>query len=209
MPTSARPRTDESSANQGSEITLLVERAKEGDRAAMNRLMGLFQADILRMVFYRVRSASDAEDLTQDILMQAVKHLPRLKQADRFRGWLYRIALNRVRDFYRKKRFTSLFGQFKEEAPPEAASQEGHHQSQVVERLVRGDFWKQVDRFMEHLSPMEQKVFTLRFFDQLSLKEISQALKKNQSTIKTHLYRGIKKFRSDPAMIGWLKEIGQ
>jgi RNA polymerase sigma-70 factor (ECF subfamily) len=43
---------------------------------------------------------------------------------------------------------------------------------------------------------MEKQVFTLRFLDQLEIKEIGLALKKNESTIKTHLYRAISKFKN-------------
>ena len=49
---------------------------------------------------------------------------------------------------------------------------------------------------LDVLSRMEREVFLLRFFDQLSLKEITDALGKNESTIKTHLYRALKKIKS-------------
>jgi len=44
---------------------------------------------------------------------------------------------------------------------------------------------------------MEREVFLLRFFDYLSIKEISLVLKKNESTVKTHLYRGLLKFKKE------------
>jgi RNA polymerase sigma-70 factor (ECF subfamily) len=46
------------------------------------------------------------------------------------------------------------------------------------------------------LSRMEKEVFLLRFFDQLTITEMSAALKKNESTIKTHLYRALRKVKS-------------
>ncbi|MBF0472758.1 MAG: sigma-70 region 4 domain-containing protein, partial [Nitrospirae bacterium] len=45
-------------------------------------------------------------------------------------------------------------------------------------------------------SKMEKQVFTLRFLDQLDIKEIGLVLKKNESTIKTHLYRAVSKFKN-------------
>jgi RNA polymerase sigma-70 factor (ECF subfamily) len=46
----------------------------------------------------------------------------------------------------------------------------------------------------------------LRFMDHLSIKEVSQVLKKSESTVKTHLYRALRKFRNDPSMLQFLEE---
>jgi RNA polymerase sigma-70 factor (ECF subfamily) len=54
---------------------------------------------------------------------------------------------------------------------------------------------------------MEKEVFTLRFMDQLSIREISQTLKKNESTVKTHLYRGLQKFRKETSLHDFLQEV--
>ena len=62
------------------------------------------------MVFYRTHSRMDAEDLTQDVMLKAYRHIARLKSPEVFRSWLYRIAVNRVKDYYRRKKFKSLFG---------------------------------------------------------------------------------------------------
>jgi RNA polymerase sigma factor (sigma-70 family) len=81
-----------------------VDQAKAGSRAAFEELVALYHEDIFRRAHYRTRSRMDAEDLTQEIFMRA----RRLKSVDRFRGWLYSTALNRVRDFHRKRRFLVL-----------------------------------------------------------------------------------------------------
>ena len=72
-----------STIDASSHVTFLVEKARDGSRTAFNELVDLFQKDIFRMVFYRTRSRMDAEDLTQDIFIQAFKNLSRLKTPDR------------------------------------------------------------------------------------------------------------------------------
>jgi len=62
--------------------------------------------------------------------------------------------------------------------------------------MARKDFWKRVQQMMETLSKMEREVFLLRFFDQLSIKEMATAMKKNENTIKTHLYRALNKVKA-------------
>ena len=90
-------------------VTELVEKARAGNRASLGQLVDRFHKDVFRMVYYRIYSPMDAEDLTQEIFMQMSKSLSSLKDAGSIRPWLFRIALNRVRDFRRKKSILSFF----------------------------------------------------------------------------------------------------
>lgn len=184
----------------------LVDQARAGDPVAFHRLVDHYQPEIFRMIFYRTRSQMDAEDICQDVFLQAHKNLGRLKSPAVFRSWLYQIAVNRVRDYYRKKKFKSLFAfvsvdeeYFHETAEMAIAPEAGGG-------LERRDFWRQIKALMATLSRMEREVFMLRFFDQLSIKEISAALKKNESTVKTHLYRALRKVKAAAAETGELLE---
>jgi RNA polymerase sigma-70 factor (ECF subfamily) len=71
---------------------------------------------------------------------------------------------------------------------------------------MREDFWKQVRLLLDKLSRLEREVFLLRFMDHLSIREISQIMEKSESTVKTHLYRALKKFKNDTALIQLLQE---
>jgi len=54
-------------------ITHLVEQAKTGNKGSMEQLVDHFYGNIFRMVYFRVPSRMDAEDLTQEIFMQMIK----------------------------------------------------------------------------------------------------------------------------------------
>lgn len=173
----------------------MVEKARAGDRLAFHLLVDRFQPEIYRMIFYRTRSRMDAEDLTQDVFLQAFKHIGGLASTDVFRSWLYRIAVNRVRDFYRRKQFKSLFGFVSTDDENFHASEETAIAPEAEGDIARKDFWRRVEQMLTRLSRMEREIFMLRFLDQLSINEISTALKKNESTVKTHLYRALNKVR--------------
>lgn len=200
MPKTARSKSNAGTSDVESGITSLVIKAKNGSTFAFDQLVDMFQQDIFRMVYYRIRSHVDAEDITQEVFIQAFKNLTGLKAVERFRSWLFRIALNRVRDHYRKKRFQALFGRFNEEGAPIQSDIEPNDNPEAVNRLLKRDFWKQVSLFTDKLSRMEREVFLLRFFDQLSIKEIAGVLKKSESTVKTHLYRSLSKFKTEPSL---------
>ena len=179
------------------QVTSLARRAKDGDRGAFDQLVELFQEPIFRMVYYRTGSNMDAEDLTQDIFMKAFRSLHTLKDKTRFRSWLFTIAVNRVRDFHKKKRFLVFFDREGEMKDPDASHMEINDDSKEVTHMMRREFWDHVRNFADKLSRWEREVFLLRFLDDLTIREIAQALSKSESAVKTHLYRAIKKFKAN------------
>jgi RNA polymerase sigma-70 factor (ECF subfamily) len=188
-------------------IAPLVNKARAGSRIAFAQLVDLFQEDIFRMIYYRTGgSRMDAEDLTQEVFIQAFKGVSRLKRCEGFRSWLFTIAVNRVRDFNRGKRFRALFGKLDEGGEVISCETEPTATPEALKKLTRQDFWKEFTLFLDTLSHMEKEVFLLRFMDHLTISEISQVIKKNESTVKTHLYRALKKLREGSSFPQWLRE---
>ena len=197
-----------SGQDRKSQTVILAEMAVAGNPNAFDQLADLYYNTIYKMVYYRIRSGMDAEDVTQDIFIQVLKNIKNLKDFSLFKSWLFSIAVNKVRDFQRKKRFTSFFGVLSDKNTE--SEQENEYEtgaeSGPLESVIRQNFWKQFEAILNRLSYLEKEVFLLRFIDQLGIKEISMALKKNESTVKTHLYRALKKIRDDGSVKELLKE---
>ncbi len=193
------------SSTQAAHVSVLVERARGGDRNAFEEIIVLHQDEIFRLVFFRTRSRIDSEDLVQDIFMAAFKYLPQLKDSDRFRPWLYKIALNRVHDFRRKNKFLAFLGITEHREDTDVADVEPHRNPGALDTVIRKEFWSHVSRLSKRFSRMEREVFFLRFVDDLNLREIAQILKRSESAVKTHLYRAISKFKEDAALSDFLQ----
>lgn len=197
-----------SGRDRKTQAVILAEMAVAGNPNAFDQIVDLYYNTIFRMVYYRIRSGMDAEDITQDIFIQVLKNIKSLKDFSLFNSWLFSIAVNKVRDFKRKKRFTSLFGALSDKNTEN--EQEYEHEtgaeSGPLEGVIRQNFWKQFEAILNRLSSLEKEVFLLRFLDQLGIREISMALKKNESTVKTHLYRALKKIKDDSSVKELLKE---
>jgi len=202
------PSTHNATGSQASDtrLTELVEQASKGNRLAFDRLIDRFQGDIYRMIYYRVRARMDAEDLTQDVFIRAYRSIVRLREPDRFRSWLFTIAVNRVNDYLRNKRVRSIFKSSDERTDfyPEASTPQ--EQPEALEQVLKEDFWRQIEQIAKKLSKMEREVFMQRFLDGLSIYEIAQVLKKSESTVKTHLYRALTKFKKEKALRHFLQE---
>jgi len=82
------------------EITILVDKAKLGDRAAYGELVTRFQGSVYAMALARVRDPLEAQELAQEVFVHAMRKLPQLRDARCFAGWLRRItarmAINRL-----------------------------------------------------------------------------------------------------------------
>lgn len=179
--------------------------AQKGSREAFEKLANQHYQGIFQMIYYRVNRPMDAEDLTQEVFMKAFKGLNRLTDEHRFKGWLYRIAVNQVRDFHRRKKFMGLIKPFTSEEENTYSNAPTSDEPGPLEKLMQKRFRQEAEIFLNRLSNMEKDVFLLRFFDQLHISEIATALNKGESTIKTHLYRALSKFKKDYAFQLFLK----
>lgn len=186
-------------------VASLAEMARRGDNAAFEQLVDVFQEDIFRMVYYRIWSRMDAEDLTQDIFFRAYRSLPKLKNPESFRPWLLRIALNGVRDFQRRKRLLALFHRSTDDGESDRLDREGNNGPVALDRLLKEEFWKQIRFFSERLSRWEREVFMLRFMEYLSTREIAETLEKSESAVKTHLHRALKKLKKEQGLLRLLR----
>jgi RNA polymerase sigma-70 factor (ECF subfamily) len=81
-------------------VAELVRAAQEGDRDAFGELFERFRPGIVAMAMRRVRNLDEAEELAQDVFIQAMQKMNQLRVPDAFGGWLrrivHRMAINRM-----------------------------------------------------------------------------------------------------------------
>jgi RNA polymerase sigma factor (sigma-70 family) len=81
----------------------LIEQATRGDSAALESLLLRHQLWIYNLAFYMLHHRTDAEDVTQEILVKIATNLGSFQRASAFRTWARRIAVNHVLDFRRSR----------------------------------------------------------------------------------------------------------
>ncbi len=82
---------------------LLVERARDGDRHAFDRLVAARLPQTFRLAKAITGHTGDAEDVTQEAFLQAWRNLPRLREPARFDAWFGRILVNEARMTLRRR----------------------------------------------------------------------------------------------------------
>jgi RNA polymerase sigma-70 factor (ECF subfamily) len=95
-----RRRAVASTAQQYREVEQeWIERARSGDLRAFDQLVRRYQTSIYALVRRMIREDAVAEELTQDVFLKAYQGLARFREEAAFSTWLYRIAVNHVRDY--------------------------------------------------------------------------------------------------------------
>jgi RNA polymerase sigma-70 factor (ECF subfamily) len=162
----------------------LAIRASRGEAAAFGVLYDKHVAAIYRYVYYRVRDDAEAEDLTSDVFMRALRAMPRYEPRQAFLAWLYRIARNAVIDRARRGNRQVSFEDALEHPDADRVIEPdaellAHSDSQVL----RGALAK--------LTPLQQEVIVLRFLEGYSTLEISRIVGKREGTVRGIQFRAI------------------
>lgn len=166
----------------------LISKARGGDAQAFGKLYDTYVTRIYRFVFLKVSNKHDAEDLTHQVFMSAWESIGRFEfRGFPFSSWLYRIAGNAVIDFYR-----TSHSHLDIEAVPEERFAETPRIDLALDRTQELDLVKSV---IPKLEPDQQNVLIMKFVDDLSNKEIAQALSKTEGAIRVIQHRALKQLR--------------
>jgi RNA polymerase sigma factor (sigma-70 family) len=122
----------------------------------------------------RVRTTEDAEDILQDVLYQLVASYSVTEPIEKLTAWLFRVARNKIIDWYRKKRPDSLPRD--EDNPGEPLNLEDilYDSSMSPDRLfARSVVWSELSDALEDLPEEQREVFVLHELEGKSFKEIA------------------------------------
>ena len=169
-----------------------LERAKAGDKTAMTALYESSWLAIYRTIHAMVRDEDTAMDILQDTYLQAFSHLDQLRQAESFQPWLRRIAVNQANSTLRKKK-PMLFSDFllpDEDSEPELPDTSPESSPELS--LDRKEISRQVRIILDSLPDGQRILIGMFYYEQMSVKEIAQAVGISEGTVKTRLFRGRK-----------------
>jgi RNA polymerase sigma-70 factor, ECF subfamily len=161
----------------------VIERAQKGDKAAVSTLYETYAQPVFQYISYRVESDVIAEDLTADVFLRMVRALPAYKDIGApFGAWLYRIAANRITDFYRQNQASNT----------EAISDDHRSDIDLYDQLVDEEERSHLRTALQSLSEEYQTVLILRFMQDLSHAEVAATLGKSVEAVRVVQYRALK-----------------
>ncbi|MEM9142366.1 MAG: RNA polymerase sigma factor [Bacteroidota bacterium] len=160
----------------------------KGETHAFSPLVERYKHMVFTLALRVVKNTEEAEEVAQDSFVKAYRGLSKFKGDSKFSTWLYRIAYYSALDAVKKiKRI------------PETELVDGYlgHAPQVVqntlEDMVNEERSFRIRRAMQKLPSDYASLLTLHYFEELSLKEISEIMGSSPDTLKVKLFRARKR----------------
>jgi RNA polymerase sigma-70 factor (ECF subfamily) len=171
----------------------LLQAAAKGDAHAWRSLVEAYSGRVYGLLYRQCGSADLAEEITQATFVKVVTELPAYEEQGRFEAWLFRIAINRLRDELRRRKRQAIAVDF-ETTPPEALGgvatgpgpSDAMHRREQIKRLRAA-----IDR----LPDADRELLHLRYTAELSFAEIAETLDQPLGTVLARGHRALKKLR--------------
>lgn len=167
----------------------LVQLMSRGDQVAFEAFVNRYHGPLLGYLDRLLQHPQKAEDFVQETFIRLIRQPRQGTIPDRVRPWLYKVAHNLCRDYWRSSSFRTN-AHLSEEIPDKA-----DNQPSVLEIYERQETRKELLQTLNELPDIQRDIIILRFFQELKLHEIADIVDLTLSGVKSHLYQALKKLK--------------
>ncbi|MEK7309908.1 MAG: sigma-70 family RNA polymerase sigma factor [Planctomycetota bacterium] len=164
---------------------MLVKQAQKGDRKAFDALIEKYHKAIVNFIYRNINDGSRAEELAQKVFVRCYLNIKHYNQRYKFTTWLYTIAVNlcknELRDKTRRPRSVEL---------TDLVRADVHRDASPVEALTNKEMQEKVSRAVQSLPEDQREAIIMSVYNDVPYKEIAEALKTNENTVKSWVFRG-------------------
>ncbi len=154
-------------------------RAQVGDLGAFHELVELYHERLTYYIHRMVQDSHESRDLLQQVWLDTFRTLAKLQSPGAFRVWLYRVAHDRAVNHLRRKRVDL---NAREQLAVEAIETEDRNDLELLENAELVHF------ALNKLSVIHREVMTLRFLEEMDVKDIARVMKCSEGTVKSRLH---------------------
>lgn len=167
----------------------LIEETRGGSRLAFDQLMQRYQRLVYRVSYSFARQPEDALDITQEVFLRAYRKLDSYQSRGTFKSWLLRIARNQGIDWLRSQKRHRGFEELTADRVPEVPATQESELYQREQRQI-------LMCAMDGLNPKQRLAVTLRYFEEMPIRDIAEVLECSQGVVKSILFRSVEKLRN-------------
>jgi RNA polymerase sigma-70 factor (ECF subfamily) len=168
----------------------------EGKPGAFDQFVELYRSKLFHYSFMMCGHREDAEEVAQETLMNVFEHLDQLREPERVRSWVFRIAKNACLMKRRKSVFAPTEELSLDELMPVSGMDGGQVKIQIADwsalpdaEVLRSELRRQLDQAIAELPEIYRAVMLLRDVEELSTQESAEILGISEDTVKTRLHR--------------------
>jgi RNA polymerase sigma-70 factor (ECF subfamily) len=168
----------------------LVERLSTGDQQAAVEFYKLYSSRVLRYLVKHLPREEDAQELLNDVFLDAIDSISMLKKDENLQAWIFKIAHHKTVNYYRKKKIKSLL--LSQIPYLEIVDSEVHQPEFILEKNKVRD---SIEMAFKSLPDLYRKVLKLHYEDLLSVKEIAAILEMSFKATESLLFRARQSFK--------------
>lgn len=168
----------------------LLQGMARGDQACFEALIHRYHAPLSGYLQRQLKDTGRAEDIVQETFLKLIRQLQDNRIPGNVQAWLYRVASNLCRDYWKSAAYQTDKNRFGE--PPERRDD----RPSVVELTERQETRREIMESLEELPKAQKEVVMLRFYQDLKLQDIADILQIPLGSVKTHLYKGLRTLKS-------------
>lgn len=163
----------------------LVEKVRNGNRAAFSGLVTRHQRLLLRLALRMTRDLEMAEDIVQEAFIKAYQNIHRFEGRASFRSWIYQITVNTAKNKLRSRKHDCVDIENVSVAIPSVSEW----------ALMEGDVKEVIQGEIDQLPDRQRMALNLRIYEDMSFKEIAQIMNCPYDTAKANYRHGLMKLR--------------
>ncbi len=164
----------------------LIENVKNGDADAFTLIVNAYQNAVYNLCFRMLYNENEAEDAAQETFWKAWANIGKYDIKRSFSTWILSIAAHHCIDLQRKKRLPEVeIDETMEEIIPDSIPQ-------PKQELAQSEMESEIKALLKNLSEIDRAAIILRYWYDLSDREIAENLSLSESAIKSRLFRARK-----------------
>lgn len=175
---------------QSRRLAHLVERCQRGDKVAQSDLV-LETQDLVYRTVYRIVGRNEVDDVTQQVYLQAFRHIDQFRGLSTVSTWLCRIAINEAMQHIRRQKIRKT-GTIATDVQDFHWSRASHAEEREL-----------LESALAHVEPELKVIFVLREEERLTYEQISELLDLPTGTVASRIARARQQLREYLTKLGW------
>jgi RNA polymerase sigma-70 factor (ECF subfamily) len=163
----------------------IIRQFVDGDKSVFQILVKRHKEKVRNIIYITMNNSSLVDDIAQDVFITVYKNLKHFRFESQFTTWLYRITVNRCKDYLRKMNVRKIFFPI----------DEGSEVSEYPTPIEDNDVSKIVMDAISKLPVKLRMPLILKDIEGFSYQEISETLKCEMGTVKSRIFRGREKLK--------------
>lgn len=189
------PQTDDASVVAADVKGCLEAGRREEAAERFGDLVALWQRRAVRLAYYYLGNAADADEAVQDAFVKVYAHMTSFRVDQPFDAWFTRILVNTCLDRLKSRRRTPGASPA-DVLAADALDAVPSHEPSPERRLLADASWREVAAAVRALPERQRDVFLLCHIDEASPRDAADALGMNAATLRVHLFRALRRLRA-------------